>query len=122
MSLLTLMLLAQVQINLPPPPPIMFPAPPPLVVVQPGVQVVEDNDDEIFFVDGFYWVRRDGHWFKSKDHKGNWVFVEEKIVPVTIVKSPPGHYKRWKGKKGEGGEVKVKEKDKGGHGHGKGKK
>ncbi|MBL8940196.1 MAG: hypothetical protein JNM69_36955 [Archangium sp.] len=36
-------------------PTIVFEAPPALVVVQPGVQVVEDFDEEVFFVDGWYW-------------------------------------------------------------------
>jgi hypothetical protein len=88
-----------VSVSVPPPPTITFVAPPPMVVVQPGVQVVEDNDDEIFFVDNFYYVRRDGHWFRTRDHKGGWVVVDGPGVPPMLVKSPPGHYRRYKGKK-----------------------
>ena len=32
---------------------------PPLVVVQPGVSVARDMDDEVFFADGYYWARQD---------------------------------------------------------------
>jgi hypothetical protein len=33
---------------------------PPLVVVQPGISVVGDLDDEVFYADGYYWSRQDG--------------------------------------------------------------
>lgn len=92
-------------------PTITFQAPPPLVVVQPGVQVVEDFDEEVFFVDGWYWVRRGDRWFRAKDHRGGWVVVEPRLVPVAIVKLPPGQYRHWKAKPGGHGKPK----------HGKGK-
>jgi hypothetical protein len=76
-------------------PTIVFAAPPPLVVIQPGIQVVEDYDDEVFFVDGYYWCRRDARWFRTKTHQGGWVLVE-RGVPVTLVNLPPGQYKKWK--------------------------
>lgn len=91
MTLLTLMLLAQIPVPI-----ITFPAPPPLVVIQPGIQVVEDHDEEVFFTDGFYWHRRDGNWFRTKEHNGKWVVVEERIVPRPLVGFRPGTYKRYK--------------------------
>jgi hypothetical protein len=93
MTLITMLLLTQIPV---PVPIITFPAPPPLVIVQPGVQVVEDNDDEVFFHDNFYWVRREGRWFKSRDHKGNWVVVDAPVVPPALVKLTPGQYRRYK--------------------------
>lgn len=95
-----------VSVSVPAPPSITFVAPPPMVVVQPGIQVVEDNDDEVFFVDNYYWVRRDGHWFRTRDHKGGWVHVDGPGVPPGLARTTPGHYRRYKGKK---------DKD---HGHG----
>lgn len=76
-------------------PTIVFEAPPVLVVVQPGVQVVEDFDDEVFFVDGWYWCRRDDRWFRTRTHRGGWVYVE-RGVPMSLVKLPPGQYRKWK--------------------------
>ena len=73
-----------------------FPAPPPLVVVSPGVQVVEDSDEEIFFNDGYYWVERDGGWYRTRDYRGHWVVVERAHVPVFIAEHERGHYKHWK--------------------------
>jgi hypothetical protein len=87
--------LAQVRVEIALPT-IAFPAPPPLVVVQPGVQVVEDNDEEIFFVDNWYWHRRGDHWFRTQRHDGGWIAVEPGVVPRTIVGMPVGRYRHWK--------------------------
>ncbi len=94
-SLVALPAFAQVEINVQLPT-ITFGAPPPLVVVQPGVQVVEDSDDEVFFVDNVYWVRRGPRWYRSNDHRGNWVVVDGPRVPRTIVQINPGKYRHYK--------------------------
>jgi hypothetical protein len=98
----------------PPPPAIRFEVPPPVVEVNPGVQVVADQDEEVFVVDGWYWTRRGDHWFRTRDHRGGWVVVEPRTVPVTLGRMPPGKYKHWKGKAvvvtEDGRLVKVKEK------------
>lgn len=117
--------LAQVEVKLNIPlPTVTFTVAPPLVVVQPGVQVVEDCDEEVFFVDEYYWTRRDNRWFRTRNHTGGWVVVEERIVPRTIHAFPPGHYRRWKHGRAATvvvdppGPGKVKVKVKGGkHGH-----
>ena len=48
-------------------------APPPVVEVSPGVQVVEDSGDEVFFTNGHYWVERDGRWYWANDYREHWV-------------------------------------------------
>jgi hypothetical protein len=73
-----------------------FPAPPPLVVVNPGVQVVPDYDEEVFFVNGWYWLRRDDAWYRTRDHRGGWVVVPQRTVPVALARLPPGKYKHWR--------------------------
>jgi hypothetical protein len=77
------------QLNLP----VVLPA---LVVVSPGVQVVPDVDEEVFFVDGYYWVRRDAGWYRSRTHRSGWALVPARGVPARIGSLPPGKYKRWK--------------------------
>ena len=94
-------------------PTIVFEAPPPLVVIQPGVQVVQDYDDEVFFVDSWYWARRDGRWFRTKTHRGGWVLVEDRGVPMTIVRLPPGQYRKWKKHDDDHGHGKNDNKKKG---------
>jgi hypothetical protein len=73
-----------------------LPAAPPLVVVQPGVQVVENYQEEVFFTNGWYWVRRDDHWWRARTPRATFVHVEPRRVPVAIYRLPPGHYKHWR--------------------------
>jgi hypothetical protein len=83
---------AQVSISLQLDLPVVLPA---LVVVEPGIQVVPQVNEEIFFVDGYYWVRRDSHWYRSHDHRRGWVVIENRGVPARLVQYPPGHYRRY---------------------------
>jgi hypothetical protein len=94
-------------------PVVRFEVEPPLVVVAPGVRVVPDYDEEVFFVDGFWWTRMGTYWYRSHDYRGGWVVVP-RGVPVVLVKMPPGHYKHFKpGKAKAVGVIKWKK------GHGK---
>jgi hypothetical protein len=77
---------------------------PPLVVVQPGVSVASDLDDEVFYADGSYWARQDQTWFRSPDHRSGWVRVDGREVPRVIAQSPPGRYRRYHGEGRGGGE------------------
>lgn len=70
---------------------------PPLIVIHPGVSIVGDFDEEVFFADGYYWARRDGAWIRARDHRGGWSRVEARHVPAPLVKSPPGRYRRYRG-------------------------
>ncbi len=72
-----------------------LPVAPPLVVVQPGIQVVEDWDEEVFYTGGYYWVQRDGGWYRGRGPRAAFVYVEPRRVPVGLVRLPPGHYKHW---------------------------
>jgi hypothetical protein len=73
-----------------------FPSPPPLVVVSPGVQVVPDYDEEVFFVDGWYWLRSDASWYRTRDYRGGWALVPARAVPVALVSLTPGQYRHWR--------------------------
>ena len=72
-----------------------LPAAPPMVVVQPGVQVVENYDEEVFYTGGWYWVRRDGRWWRARQPRAEFRYVEQRWVPVSIVRVPPGQYRHW---------------------------
>jgi hypothetical protein len=73
---------------------------PPMVVVQPGVQVVPECDHEVFYTGGYYWVRQDNVWYRSRSHRGGWVAAPARVVPAAIVRMPPGHYKHWRAERG----------------------
>lgn len=81
----------QMQINLGAP----LPPQPPLVVVQPGIQVVENWDEEVFFTGGYYWVRRDDRWYRAPGPRATFVYVEPRRVPQGLVRMPPGQYVRY---------------------------
>jgi hypothetical protein len=75
---------------------------PRLVVVSPGVQVVPECREEVFFHDGWYWVRRDNYWYRSRNHRGGWVVVPGRQVPPRLVGlPPPGHYRNWRAERAE---------------------
>lgn len=105
-------------------PHIHFDVAPALVVVEPGVQVVPNYGEDLYVVDGFYWVRRDDRWYRAKDWHGGWVPVEEPLVPAKITSIPPGHYKHWKSKKAlvvmPAGAKQMERSDHGDHGYEKG--
>jgi flagellar biosynthesis GTPase FlhF len=56
--------------------------PPQLVVVSPGVQVVADYDQPVFYSENFYWRFDNGVWYRSQYHTRGWVRVE--TVPVAV--------------------------------------
>lgn len=43
-----------------------------LVEVSPGVEVVADQGEPIFFADDYYWVNRGGIWYSSTWYGGGW--------------------------------------------------
>jgi len=74
---------------------IAFPEPPPLVVVSPGIRVVPELDEEVFFVNGWYWVRHDEGWYRTRDWHGGWRPCRRAYVPVALVRIPPGRYRHY---------------------------
>jgi hypothetical protein len=105
---------------------------PPMVVIQPGIQVVPEQREEVFFHDGWYWARRDGYWYRTRHHRGGWVLVPAHHVPPGLSRLPPGHYRNWKAEKAaakaERKAAKERRKaerhrdhDDDGHGHGHGR-
>jgi hypothetical protein len=78
------------------PPTIRFAAPPPLVEVQPGVEVVEDADEEIFFTGGWYWhCSPEGTWFRTRNYRGGWAVAPPRVVPVAVARMPRGEYRHF---------------------------
>jgi hypothetical protein len=114
---------AEVHVNID----IGLPVAPPLVAVQPGVQVVENWNEEVYFVSGWYWVRRDGGWYRARRPHAAFAWCEPRRVPVALVRMPPGQYVRYqrharneerKEWKRERKEWKEQEKHERKHGHG----
>lgn len=81
-----------------PPPAVRFEAPPPLTVVAPGVRVVRDCDEEVFFSGGWYWhAGPEGTWYRTRSYRGGWVVAPRHMVPGAIVRMPRGQYRHYRG-------------------------
>ncbi len=72
-----------------------FPTPPTLAVIQPGVQVVVDHDEEVFYANQQYWVRLDGDWYHAGHHGDAFTYVERHHVPSALMHLAPGHYRHY---------------------------
>jgi hypothetical protein len=84
---------------------------PPMVVIQPGVQVIPQISQEVFLVDGVYYARHGGGWYRAPDpHSASWLVVPANAVPAPLVKLPPGKYKNWKPSKEEKAAEKAQKK------------
>jgi len=72
-----------------------LPPVPRLVVVQPGIQVVEGFQEEVFFHSGWYWCRRPNGWYRARTARARFEVVEVHRVPRSLVRMPAGHYRNW---------------------------
>jgi hypothetical protein len=61
---------------------------PDLVDVSPGVQVVADYDEPIFFSDGFYWRYDNGGWYRSNNYANGFVYWDSPPSAVISIGQP----------------------------------
>ena len=75
-----------------------FAVAPPRVVVEDGIEVVDgydEYDEEIFYVDGYYWVFWDSRWWRRvHHHHGKWIVVAHAHVPGRLHKAHDKHRRR----------------------------
>ena len=65
--------------------PVVFEGTPTLILVDSGVWVVRDHARAVYYVDEYYWVYRDGKWYRSQAYDSGWAVVEVAVVPGVIV-------------------------------------
>lgn len=63
------------------------PSGPALVQVRPGVYVLEDYPEPIFYADNFYWRFYGGVWYRSNYYTGGWVAARP-TARITYVDRP----------------------------------
>ena len=68
---------------------------PALVYAAPGVQVIADYDEPIFFADGLYWRSYGGVWYSSRVYNGGWAASYNVPYGVRGIREPGvyAHYR-----------------------------
>ena len=61
---------------------------PDLVMVSPGVQVVADYDDSVFYSDGYYWRSDGGMWYRSTYYSGGWGYYASPPSAIISINEP----------------------------------
>lgn len=59
-----------------------------LVTVSPGVQVVADYDDDVFYSDGYYWHYDNGGWYRSTYYSGGWTYWASPPSAIIRINDP----------------------------------
>jgi len=57
---------------------------PDLVYVSPGVQVIADYDEPVFYTDNYYWRYNSGVWYRSHTYTGGWAYASPPRALVRI--------------------------------------
>lgn len=65
--------------------PVVFVDAPELVYVEPGVYVVRNYGDAVYYSDGYYWCNRGGVWYHTAYWNDPWVTVHVNVVPTVFV-------------------------------------
>ena len=66
---------------------------PDLVYASPGVQVIADWNEPVFFVDGIYWRFSSGTWYRSSYYTGGWSYAPPPPALLTIEPHRYVHYR-----------------------------
>jgi hypothetical protein len=66
---------------------------PDLAYVGPGVHVIADYDEPIFYADGFYWWYFGTSWYRSTYYTGGWVVASP---PSVVVRIDPLRYRHYR--------------------------
>jgi hypothetical protein len=61
---------------------------PDLVAVSPGIHVVANYSEPVFYTDGFYWRYYDGFWYRSNNYATGWYYVERPPGAVLRIDRP----------------------------------
>lgn len=63
-------------------------ASPDLAYVRPGVYVVADYSQPVFYTDGSYWRYHSGLWYRSPYHNRGWVYYSRPPRVLTTIDRP----------------------------------
>ena len=78
---------------------------PELIEINPGVQVVADYDEPIFYSENYYWRNQGGVWYRSQYHTRGWARFDAAPAAVVHIQTPQA-YVHFHGHAGGGAEVR----------------
>jgi hypothetical protein len=61
---------------------------PSLVYIGPGVQVIEDYNEPVFYSSNVYWRYNGGIWYQSRTYTGGWVRVTTPPAAIVRIQQP----------------------------------
>lgn len=68
-----------------------------MVYVSPGVQVIADYDEPVFYTDGYYWRYYGNTWYRSNTWTGGWVGIQYNSAPRSLLRvERPHSYVRYR--------------------------
>ena len=59
-----------------------------LAYVAPGVTVIPDYSEPIFYSDGYYWNNQYGGWYRSPYYTGGWQYVHTPPYGIARIHAP----------------------------------
>ena len=61
---------------------------PTMVSISPGVQVIEDYDEPVFYSSNAYWRYDGGVWYQSHTYTGGWERVTAAPAAIVSIQQP----------------------------------
>ncbi len=61
---------------------------PTMVYISPGVQVIEDHHEPVFYTSSVYWRYNGGIWYQSRNYTGGWVRVSSPPPAIVRIERP----------------------------------
>ena len=69
-----------------------------VLVTGTSIKYCPDEDEDLFFYGGGWYVLRGGVWYRGARHAGPWTAVRGGVLPASFAHIPPGHFKHGKAK------------------------
>ena len=77
--------------------PVSFRSQPTLVEIDSDVWVVREHERTVYYTSGFYWVQRDGTWWRAPAYDSGWARIEASTVPPAIASRDHQSYVNYRG-------------------------
>jgi len=83
---------------------------PSLVYISPGVQVIEDYHEPVFYSSNVYWRYDGGVWYRSRTYTGGWIRVATP-PPVIVRIQEPSIYVHYRANAHAGAQARDQRRD-----------